>query len=414
MEKTHYFAGTMPDGAYSAPNGGHEGVTVDMVAWNKRANEIHTMVQDRTPEQKAEALEKRKALAALGGVAELNSLEGEYYDLTIYRDSPVLDFVEMRDLPLGSVAFFRTRYAPPVGFYMGSVNAMGSSYYYATSDYGQQVTPFVVQTDEVMIPNINFVYDMNRLEQRTKGLERLGYFLKEAMVNIALNTMFGASDVVGTDPATALTAYAAGGGSFAGKNVYVLDPGVIAAGVPTVNFYNIQSAQTTAMTYGLDKICFETINDWRIQIGRNIRKIIVSRAPSSGSGKTAWRGMLDQASPVALVSSSGVANPAYAIPPDRWSEMQNEDFSKPVALNWFGLNVTIEAQNWMPAGYVLVLTDQPSVIMWDRLSLATGEDRAGTLEVPVSGYMSRRSEARQIATVRPDYTLRNWLLLEIE
>jgi hypothetical protein len=195
--------------------------------------------------------------------------------------------------------------------------------------------------------------------------------------------------------------------------VYVLDPGVIAAGVPTVNFYNIVSAQSTASSYGLDKICFETVNDWRIQIGRNIKKVIVSRAPSAGSGKTAWRGMLDQATPVALVSGSGNSSPANAIPPDRWSEMQKADFSKPVTTQWFGLDVTIEAQNWVPAGYVLILTDMPTVIMWDRLSLATGEDRAGTLEVPVSGYMSRRSEARQLATVRPDYTLRNWLLLEI-
>lgn len=379
---------------------------VDKFKLNQRANELFNKVHNRTDEEKAAVLEKRKALSAIGGVAELMSIEGDYYKLNVYRDSPILDFVEMRDLPLGAVPLYRTRYMTPVGFYAGSTNAMGASLRYATNDAVTQIFPFTVQTDEVVVPNISAVYDMARLEQRQAALERLAHDLQIALVNINLNTMLRATgNVITYDPAQAIQDYITNStGSFTGKNVFVLDPGVQTSSMPSTNGFNLSSEG------GLTKNVFQTINDFRLKAKRRIRKIYV---PSADGGTPVWRAMQNEASIVALTTGQGNQNPANAIPDNFWKEFQTKDFSGVVTVNWFGLDVAIEVQNWLPAGYCLVLTDQPCSIMWDRLSLATGQDLAGTLEVPINGYESRRSEARQIATVQPDFCLLNFMVLRI-
>jgi len=380
----------------------------DVVSRQSLTERVAAVTAEKSPEEKELALERRRALSAQGfaGVAELNALEGDYLELNIYRDSPVLDFVEMRNLPLGSLPFYRTRYSTPIGFYMGSVNAMGSTVYYATNDFGQTVTPFVIQSDEVMIPNLNAIYDMAKLEQRQIALQRLARDMQIAQVNACLNTLFGATDVISTDPAVALQNYYSGGGSFSGHNVYVLDPGVNASGFPTTNVFNLSTEN------GLTKHVFQALNDFSIQAGRRIRKIYVPSG--SATGYPVWRAMQDEASIVAITTGQGNMNPANAVTQDMWSQFQRDDFRSVVTVDWFGLNVEIERQNWLPNGYVLILTDQPSVIMWDRLDLSTGDDHAGTLEQPVSGYMSRRSEAKNIATIRPDFCLRNFIVAKVQ
>ncbi len=379
---------------------------IDMKAFTERATSMMTAIESATPEERAQKLEMRKALSAFAGVAELQGAEGDYMMLNIYRDSPTLDFVEMRNLPLGALPFYRTRYTTPIGFYMGSVNAAGSTVYYATNDFGQTVTPYVIQSEEVMIPNLNAIYDMQKLDQRQIALQRLAHDMQIAIINANLNTVFGAADVVSTDPAVSIVSYYTGGGSFSGQNVYVLDPGVVAAGYPTTNVYNLSTEG------GLTKHVFQALNDYNIQAGRQIRKIYV---PSAGvSGYPVWRSLQDSATLVALTTGQGNQNPSNAVPAEMWSQFQRSDWRSVVTVDWFGLRVDIERQNWLPPGYILVLTDQPASIMWDRLDLATGEDRAGTLEVPVNGYMSRRSEADNIATIRPSFALRNFLVIKCQ
>lgn len=380
---------------------------VNVVELNERANRTYSAVHNRSDEEKTAVLEKRKALSALGGVAELNALEGDYMMLNIYRDSPVLDFIEMRDLPLSSVPFYRTRYSTPVGFYSGSTNAMGSTLRYATNDAGAQVFPFVISTDEVEVPNISAIYDMARLEQRQTAIERLSHDLKIAIVNAALNTTFRATgNVVTYDPAQAIQDYFNNAtGSFTGKNVQILDPGVQNLAVVQTNIVDAH------LENGLTKGVFQAINDWRLLAKRNIRKIYV---PSANTGYPVWRALQDQAQVVALVNGQGNANPAKTIPNDFFKKFQDDDFAGSVAIDWFGQNIEIEVQNWLPAGYCLVLTDRPAAIMWDRLSLATGADLAGTLEVPINGYNSRRSESRQVAMISPDYCLKNFMVLKVQ
>lgn len=379
---------------------------VNKVEFNKRAREVSAARNSRTPEDVAKILSNRaQALSSAAGIASLTGIEGDWQTLNVYRDSPVLDFVEMRDMPLGSVPLYRTRSFYPVGVFQGSVNAMGITHRYATNDAGTQVFPFTVQTEEVEVPNLSYIYDMARLQQRQAALDRLAHDLQIALVNVNLNTMFGVtSNVVTYDPAQAIQDYYSGGGSFSGKAVFVLDPGVQTTSFPSTNVKNLSTEG------GLTKHVFQALNDYRLMAKRTIRKIYV---PSANSGYPVWRSMQDEASIVALTNGQGNQNPANAIPDNFWKEFQTKDFAGVVTVNWFGLNVDVEVQNWLPAGYCLVLTDQPSTLMWDRLSLATGQDHNGTLEVPINGFDSRRSEARQIATARPDFCLLNFLVYKI-
>ena len=385
---------------------------VDTAAFRERIERELSSIEGRTHEEKAAAFERRKALSGLGGVAELQSVEGDYMTLNIFRDSPVLDFAEIRDLPLGAIPFFRTRYTTPIAFYPGSVNAMGNTVYWATNDVGTQVTPFTFTSDEVMVPNLNAIYDMAKLAQRTEALKRLARDMKIAYTNIVLNTMLlnsSSVNVITDDPAVSLVNYFAGAGStyFNGLNVYVLDPGVVATGVPTTNAFDLSGSEI-----GLTKAVFQTINDYRIQFGLSVSRIYVPNAPGT-SGLPMWRGLQNSAAIVALTTGQGNQNPQKAVTPAKWQDLEDQNWgAAQVTDNWFGQSFDMVRQNWMPANYVLVQFNAPSCVVWDRLNLATGEDRAGTLEVPINGYMSRRSEAREIATARPAYCLKHFMVIK--
>lgn len=377
-----------------------EGTVVNGPAFREKAREILKASDEKSLEEK---FEKRRELAALAGVASLEAIEGDYMTLNIYRDNPATDFLEMRDLPLGTVPIFRTRYENPVGIFQSGLAGHGSSLYYQTTDNVAQVTPFTIQSEEVMLPNLNNIYDMERLQQRAVGLRRMAEFMNMAIVNLGLNTVLGASDIINTDPAVQIASYFSGGGSFAGKSVYTLDPGVVPAGVPTLNVYDLSAEG------GLTKTVFRTLNTHQIQIGRPIRKILV---PNAGAP---WEALQNQASIVtAQTGAPGNPNPAKAITPDQWAAFQSDDWEGSVGVQWFGHNFLMQRQNWLPQGYCLVLTEQPAAIMWDRLSLQTGEMAEGTVETPVNGYYSRRSEARNIAMIRPDYCLRNFLVIKVQ
>ena len=382
----------------------HEGTVVNTSALRTRASETLSALESRTNDQMQAAFEKRRELAMTAGVADLATIEGDYYTLNLYRDNPTLDFVEMRNLPLGTIPIYRTRYENPVNVFQGGLAGHGSTNYYATSDTVTQVTPFTVSTEEVMLPNLNNIYNMEMLQQRATGLRRLAEYMKMAITNISLNTMLGTAgtDLIAMDPAAQIVTYFSGGGSFIGKNVYKLDPGVLQAGVPSLNVYDLTTEG------GLTKNVFKTINTQRIQLGKTVKKIYVAAAGAP------WESMITQASVVALSAGQGNQDPRKAVTETQWEAFNNMDFGGTVTANWFGMNVEIEKQNWLPAGYAIVLFDGPTCIMWDRLSLESGGVPEGTLESPVSGYYSRRSEARNIAFVRPDFMLKNFMVLKIQ
>lgn len=352
-----------------------------------------------------------KAISSgLAGVAQLNSIEGDYLTLNIYRDNPALDFMEMRPLPLGTLPIYRTKTTYPVGFQMGSVNGGGSTVYYATKQVGQQVFPFTFTTEKVMLPNLNQIYDLQKLEQRKDALENLDRYLEVAITNIGLNTVLNPNttgSIVTDDPAASLNSYVSGGGSFSGKTVYSLNPGVPTAAVPTVNFYDLSSTES-----GLTKKVFQTVNTHSIQIGRNFKTMYIPVQASSGKAPV-WESLQNMATPVALVSGQGNQNPASAIPHEMWSEFQKEDFRGSIVIDWFGQRIEVKKQNWMPAGTLLLFSDQPSAILWDRFTLESGQPQDGVLETPADGYYSYRSVSRNLATARPDYCLRNFLVIKV-
>jgi hypothetical protein len=316
----------------------------------------------------------------------------------------------MRQLPLGTIPLYRTRSLNPVGIFSGALSGAGSFHYYATSDNAVQVQPYVISTEKVMVPNLNNIYDMEKLMERKVALQRLDEYMQIGVNNAVLNTLFawsGSSSVVTDDPATSLSGYISDGGSFAGKTVYTLDPGVIPAGVPTLNYYNLGSEE------GLTKKVFRTVNTHSIQIGRRMIKMYIPTAAISGQAPV-WESLQNLATPVALVSGQGNENPANAIPSEMWSQFQKEDFRGSVRINWFGLDIDVQKQNWLPAGTAVIFSDQPCTLMWDRLSLSSGAPMDGTLETPADGFYSYRQKARNIATARPDFCLRNFLVLTLQ
>lgn len=372
---------------------------------NKGLNELAHKVNG----VQAEASIMQKALSGIGGVAELQGIEGDFEILNIYRDSIALDMCEIRNLPLGEIPLFRWRSLRSVGITVGSLAGMGTNHYWSTKDAGQRVAPFTIDVEKVMVPNLNNVYDMERLMQRREAIARQDYFLKQGVNNAVINTIFANSKSVSfkDDPYQSILNYAADGGSFAGKNVYVLDPGVRQTSVPSVNYYDLSATEN-----GLTKKVFQTIRTHSWQIGRNFNRMYVPTGATSGKSPV-WEALQNMATPVALVTGQGNQNPAAAVPHEMWSQFQQDDFSGSVSVSWFGESVTVSKQNWLPEGYLVLFCDQPAAIMWDRLDLGADGYNEGTIETPVNGFYSERFRAKNIATARPDYCLRNILLVKV-
>jgi|SRR5579884_3629557 len=392
-----------------------EGETVrvlDRQAFKKYANEVHYKALSRNEAEKAAAAEKvLKVMSSFGGEAELKNIEADFHVLNILRDLPALDFVETRPLPLGELPIFRLKYKPYVNCTMGSLHGGLATGYYANKEYGFQVVPFTYGSESQMVPNLNNLYDMQKLAQRKDALERVDYSLKVIQNNICFNALLANSksvSLVQDDPAVSLTNYFADGGSFAGKSVYVLDPGVPAAAVPSVNIYDLSATEN-----GLTKRVFQVLNTHRLQLGVNIPKLYIPQQATSGKSPV-WESLQNLATPVALVTGTvGSADPAKAVDKDMWQEFQRADFSGSVIMNWFGMTVEVQKANWMPAGYLLAITDQPGIICWERLELQSNDGFEGIFEQPVDAFYSTYNRMKNIAVVRPDPGLKAFVIVKV-
>lgn len=384
-------------------------------AFNEYARDIARKSYSRTEDEKAASVSTfNKLLSSTAGVAELARIEGDYEVLNVFRDSFALDFAEIRNLPLGTVPIFRTRVLNPVGLFTGSLAGVGGTVYWATKDTATQVSPFTFSTERVMVPNLNNLYDMERLMQRRDALAQLDRYRQIGMENVALNTVLATSntDVVNTDPAVQMVTYFSGGGSFAGKNVYALDPGVPTAAVPSVNIYDFTSEG------GLTKKVFRTINTHSMQIGRNFSVMYIPQAATGGNAPV-WESLQNLATPVALITAgltyAGSFDPAKAVPSEMWAEFQKDDFRGAVVVEWFGQRIAIKKVNWFPAGYAMLFTpDHPACLIWKRLELAGDGGQEGTLTEPKDGFYSYMSKSDNIATARPDFMLRNFLVVKLQ
>ena len=386
---------------------------VDKAAFARLANEVKTASMEARKDESKCLSNYNKFLSSIAGVAELQNIEADFEVLNIYRDSIPLDICEMRPLPLGTLPLYRSKYINPVGIGVASLAGVRSGNYYATRQFGQQVYPFTFGTDEVRIPNLNNLYDMQKLSERRDGLARIDQYLELGINNSVINTVFANpqspsyTNIAQFDPAQSIISYAANGGFFAGKTVYVLDPGVRIGAVPSVNYYDLSSTES-----GLTKKVFQTVKTHSIQIGRNFNKMYIPQSATSGHSPV-WESLQNLATPVALVVGQGNANPAAAVPHEMWSDFQKDDFAGAVDVDWFGTKVSIKKQNWIPEGYVLLFCDEPAAILWDRLDLQSGQPQEGVLEKPENGFYSLFSRSKNIAVARPDFLLRNVLLLKL-
>ena len=386
--------------------------------FSKFANETLSKQSARSNEDRGKSLAfVNKSMSSVAGVAQLNAIEGEYIILNLYRDSIPLDFVEMRDLPMGNIPVYRTRTINPINVFVGSLSGGSAIEYYATTDTGVQVSiPGPITTSKVMIPNLSNIYDMVKLDQRQAALDRLSRDLRNRITDACFNVAMGQGMLA--DPAASIQTYfsaanqtwSAGltytmsGSYFNNKNVYYLDPGVVQGGVPTTNCFDLSAEG------GLTKNVFMALNSWRMQMGRNLSTIYV---PNSGAP---WEAFQQQASIVAAqTGASGNNNPAKAITPEQWERFQSDDFGGEVTVPFFGMNVRIKRQNWLPKGYCFVTTDRPAVIMWDRLDLMSNNGASyGSLETPVDAFYNYRSEGRQIVLAQPSPLLTNFLVIKVQ
>ncbi len=381
-------------------------VHVNGAALRAFARSMAAKSQSLTAAERQQSVEEINRLVSSGaGIAALNQIEGDYEVLNIFRDSIALDFMEVRPLPVGTMPIYRTKVLNPVNVFMGSLAGMGSTHYYITKQNGASVTPFTFTSEQVMTPNLNNLYDMEKLQLKKDAEEQLDRYLEINYNNICINTVLGAKALA--DPAVSIAAYATAGGSFAGKTVYSLDPGVQTSAYPSGNYYDLTTEG------GLTKRVFQTLNTHAIQIGRNFQRLYIPQAAVAGKAPV-WESLQNLATPVALITGTGLNNsPAASVPSEMWSEFQKEDFRGSVVIDWFGLHVEVSKQNWMPAGYCLAFSDQPSGVVWDRLNLE-GAPNIGVLTTPVDGFFDMKSKSKNIATLRADYHLRNFAMLKVQ
>jgi hypothetical protein len=180
-------------------------------------------------EKEAAVATVNRLVSSFAGVAELQNLEADFEILNIFRDSIPLDFAQVRPLPLGQIPLYRAKSINPVGFFLGSLAGGGGYNYFANKEYGIQVFPFSITTEKVMVPNLNNIYDMAKLAERADALARLDMYQEIGVNNSCINTLVSNPSLVSVvtdDPAVNIAAYAGTGGTFSGKNVYTLDPGV--------------------------------------------------------------------------------------------------------------------------------------------------------------------------------------------
>lgn len=383
-------------------------VRVDGARLRQFSRELNAKRLNLSADERAAGLEAFNRMVSAGagaGIASLNQIEGDYEILNIFRDSIALDFAEVRPLPVGTLPIYRTKQLYPVNVFPASLTGGASTHYFITKQNGAQVYPFTFGTEKVMMPNLNNLYDMEKLDLRKDAKGQLDRYMEIGYNNIAMNTVLGAAALA--DPAASLQAYAAGGGSFAGKTVYALDPGVITASVPTVNYYDLTTEG------GLTKRVFQMLNTHSIQIGRNFNRMYIPTAAASGKSPV-WESLQNMATPVALVTGTGVTtDPAKAVPSEMWAEFQKDDFRGEVVVDWFGQRIAIRKQNWMPAGYAIVFSDRPCCVLWDRLNLQ-GAPNEGMLTTPVDGFYDEVSKFKNMAALRADYMLRNFAVLKLQ
>lgn len=334
-------------------------------------------------------------------ITRVSLSEGRFIDLAIHKDTFLDDAAVRSDVTASTPLAWKSRYEPPVGVTTGSVYGAGISTLYATQDNHAFLNPFVVDVQGVKVPTMALTQDPQKLGLRDAALLRQAEALKLKQETFLANIIMG--QPLGTDLATTVTNYWTASASYAGKTVYVADPGVQGGTYETSNLIDA-SAEA-----GLTPATFEAL---MIQEFKTKRKVQTIHVPVAGFP---FRKLLRVATVVAnsALLTAGTAPNAKleAVPASQWEKMWNMDIGEALEggliIELFGRRYKIKANNALPQGYCIVTTDQPAAEIFNITDRSVSVD----LDDPKEPYFTEHYEKRMMAIAAPDPWARNiWVL----
>lgn len=370
----------------------------------------------------AKALERRAKLAAAlnasvderaakretefaSGDADITRVslsEGRFIDLAIHRDTFLDDAAIATDTIAEQPLAWKSEYAPTVGVTTGSTFGGGTSTSYATQENHAFLNPIVIDGMSAKVPRMTMTQDPAKLRIRDKALLRQAEALRLRQEDLLANVMMG--QPLGTSLAATVTNYWTAMNSYAGKTVYVADPGVQAGTYETSNLIDCSAEG------GLTPAVFEAL---MIQEQKTKRTVRTLHIPVAGFP---FRKLLRAAT---IVTTTGLTaghtgNPSLeGLPAEEFLKMWRTDMTAALAegliIEIFGRRYKVKANNALPQGYCIVTTDQPAAEIFTVTDRSVSTD----IEDPKEPYWSEHYEKRTIAIAVPDPWVRNFFVVNI-
>ena len=360
-----------------------------------------------------ERAESRKELAAnnpglgadTGHFSRISLAEGKFIDLAIHKDTFLDDAALRSDVDASTPIAWKSRYAPTMGVTTGSVYGHAPQHLYQTQDNAAFLTPFVVDVEETKVPTMALTQDPEKLGQRQAQLERQAEALRLKMEQFLVNVMTG--QPLGTDLAKSVYNYITTiSNPYAGKTVYVVDPGV------ETGTYETSNIISNTAEGGLTPAVFDSIITQEMLSGRQVRTIHV---PKRG---LPWKQLIKFATVVANASVFSAGNPSNAalqsVPASDWEKIWKTDLAKALdgglIIEVFGRTFKIKANNALPKGCAILTTDEPAAEVFNVT------DRSFSYDVndPREPFFVSHGEKRMLAMAQPDPWVRNWFALAFD
>jgi len=335
------------------------------------------------------------AAAGSGDFSAVGISEGRFIDVAIHKDRFLTDAAIVTGLDVETPTVWKTRYAPVVGVATGSVYGSPFTTMYITQDNWATLTPFVIDSEQTLVPKMALTQDPEVLGQRQAALERQAEALGLQEETMLISVL--CQQPLGTDIPTSVTNQMAISSPYANRTVYVLDPGVQSGTVETSNNINVSSEN------GLTFAVAEAVADQAYLSKRQPRTVHI---PVAG---LPWRTLMRTATLVATTYPSGTANPDLkVVPPSKWEEIWNSNFYNGVVLNWGGYNLNFKTNNVLPQGYGIITTNQPAAEVFNVKGRSLDIDIETDARNP---YFVSHYSKREVAICVPDPWLRNiWFI----
>lgn len=328
--------------------------------------------------------------------------EGNFIDLAIHRDTFLDDAALRTDVLAEEPLAWKSKYDPLVGVTTGSTLGGGLQTSYAIQDQYAFLNPFVIESMGPKVPTMLLTQNVDQLKIRDRALLRQAENLKIQEENYLANIMMDAP--LGTSLATTVQNYWANNNAYAGKTVYVLDPGVDNTTVETSNVIDASAEE------GLTPAVFEQLMIQEMKTGLTARTIHIPKAGFP------FRKLLRAATIVSTTSLAAghSANPTLeGIPAEEFLKMwrlnMNEALDQGLIIELFGRRYKIKANNALPQGFCIVTTNQPAAEIFNITNRSVSVD----LNDPKEPYWSSHYEKRMMAIGAPHPWRRNFFLLNI-